>query len=180
MRVVLVPLWLKKALEYAKVDLATVNDFHQLTAILSPEDVAKYVLLNEKREALFSRAFAETFPSTCTLLLCDPPKGSEDRYRKISQIVDYMRAKGVSSFNADEAWLGRDDASNDEYTLTVQSVESDTLIVTPILGQMGESPYVNGETFLDELMTRWVIASGLVNVARSDFFREWLASLGKP
>lgn len=178
MNVVLVPLWLKRAMEYAKVNLTAVKDIHQLTAILSPEDVAKYILLNENREQWFGRAFASTFPSTCTWL-DNPPAGSEDKYRKICDIVNFMRAKGPHSFTQEDAWLGRDDATNDQYSLTVISVESDTLIITPILGQMGESPVVNRDAYLDELMTRWVISEGLANVARTEFFKEYLSSLNK-
>lgn len=171
MNVILVPQWLKRSLEYAKVDLSTVKDLDALIAILSPEDVAKYLDLNQRRSQIFTPAFAQAFPCPYGI---GPCAGSDNKQEKISYCLQYLSIKPPTVV---EAWFGRDDGSDVAYTLQSTMLGTDTLIITPILGQVGATALENGAALLDQIVGQWVIVEGLEKVACTSFFKEYLSSL---
>ncbi|MND25681.1 hypothetical protein D3C81_144390 [compost metagenome] len=172
MNVILVPQWLKRSLEYAKMDLSTVKDLDALIAILSPEDVAKYLHLQQNRGKLLSPAFEQAFPSPHYL---GPCAGSENKQEKISYCLQYLNVKNNTTVV--DHWFGRDDGSNVEYTLEVTPLGADTLIITPMLGQAGATASENGSVLMDRIVGQWVIAEGLEKVAQTAFFKEYLLSI---
>jgi hypothetical protein len=172
MNVILVPQWLKRSLDYAKLDLSTVKDLDALIAILSPEDVAKYLDLQRNRGKLFSPAFEQSFPTPYWI---GPCAGSDNKEEKISYCLQYLSVKKPATVV--ELWFGRDDGSTVEYTLDVTPLGSDTLIITPMLGQAGASASENGAVLLDRIVGHWVIAEGLEKVAPTAFFKEYLLSI---
>lgn len=173
MKVILVPQWLNKALEHANLNLATVTDFKTLSTILSSEDVAKYLLLNESRESYIGRAFSQSFEGIDCVdyLKCV----ASDKYDKIMNQLSYLRIKAKPGL--EEAWLGRDVAVTDGYTLSTQLVSNDMLIITPILGHAAADARSDAIKFMDQLIGLWASVTTLEAIAPTPFFKEYLSLL---
>ena len=171
MKVILVPQWLKKALEHANLNLATVMDLKTLTTILSTEDVAKYLYLNQERANYVSKGIAQSFDGT-GLFDLDSSVAS-DKYDKISNQLQYLQIKEKPTL--EEAWIGRDVAEASGYSLSAQLVNNDTLIITPILGQAAADAKADAMKFMDQLIGLWVSVSSLEMVAPSPIFKEYLS-----
>jgi hypothetical protein len=171
MKVILVPQWLKRSLEYANLNLATVMDLKTLTTILSTEDVAKYLMLNEDRATYLTKGVAQSFDGV-SLYGSDSGVAS-DKLDKISNQLQYLRIKDKPSL--EEAWIGRDVAEASGYSLSAQLVNNDTLIITPILGQAAADAKADAMKFMDQLIGLWVSVSSLEKVAPSPIFKEYLS-----
>jgi hypothetical protein len=171
MKVILVPQWLKRSLEQANLNLSTVTDLKTLTTILSTEDVAKYLMLNEERATYLTKGVAQSFDGT-GLFDLDASVAS-DKYDKISNQLQYLRIKDKPTL--EEAWIGRDVAEASGYSLTAQLVGSDTLIITPILGQAAADAKADAARFMDQLIGLWVSVSSLELVATTPIFKEYLS-----
>jgi hypothetical protein len=172
MKVILVPQWLKRALEYANLNLSTVADLKTLTTILSTEDVAKYLHLNEERSTYVSQGIANSFGGIhlSDLVIADV---ASDKHDKISNQMHYLRIKEKPSL--EQAWLGRDVAEATGYSLSAQLLGSDTLIITPILGQAAADAKDDALRFMDQLIGLWVSVASLEQVAPSQIFKEYLS-----
>ena len=172
MKVILVPQWLKRSLEYANLNLATVVDLKTLTTILSTEDVAKYLHLNEERSTYMSQGIANSFGGIhlSDLVIADV---ASDKHDKISNQLQYLRIKDKPTL--EQAWLGRDVAEATGYSLSAQLVGNDTLIITPILGQAAADAKVDAIRFMDQLIGLWVSVSSLEVVATTPIFKEYLS-----
>lgn len=171
MKVILVPQWLKRSLEHANLNLATVTDYKTLASILSTEDVAKYLLLNEDRGNYVSKGVADSFAGIGIGVMSDCV--ASDKYDKISNQLQYLRIKDKPTL--EEAWIGRDVAEASGYSLSAQLVGSDTLIITPILGQAAADAKADAARFMDQLIGLWVSVSSLEVVATSPIFKEYLS-----
>jgi hypothetical protein len=171
MKVILVPQWLKKALEHANLNLSTVADLKTLTTILSTEDVAKYLLLNEDRATYLTKGIASSFDG---ISLYGSDSGvASDKLDKIANQLQYLRIKDKPTL--EEAWIGRDVAEASGYSLTAQLVGSDTLIITPILGQAAADAKADAARFMDQLIGLWISVSSLELVATTPIFKEYLS-----
>lgn len=168
MKVILVPQWLKRSLEYANLNLATVVDLKTLTTILSTEDVAKYLHLNEERSTHMANSFDGIHLSD--LVIADV---ASDKHDKISNQLQYLRIKDKPTL--EQAWLGRDVAEATGYSLSAQLVGNDTLIITPILGQAAADAKDDAIRFMDQLIGLWVSVSSLEVVATTPIFKEYLS-----
>lgn len=171
MKVILVPQWLNKALEHANLNLATVVDFKTLLTILSTEDVAKYLHLNEERATYVSKGLADSFAGIAWYDLST----ASDKYDKIDNQLRYLRIKDKPSL--EQAWIGRDVAEATGYTLTTQLVSNDTLIITPILGQAAADAKGDAIKFMDQLIGLWASVTTLEAIAPTPFFKEYLGLL---
>lgn len=168
MKVILVPQWLKRSLEYANLNLATVVDLKTLTTILSTEDVAKYLHLNEERSQGIANSFGGIHLSD--LVIADV---ASDKHDKISNQLQYLRIKDKPTL--EQAWFGRDVAEATGYSLSAQLVGNDTLIITPILGQAAADAKDDAIRFMDQLIGLWVSVSSLEVVATTPIFKEYLS-----
>lgn len=171
MKVILVPQWLKRSLEYANLNLSTVTDYETLTTILSSEDVAKYVYLNQRRDLYLSKGCAESFDGVGQQIYFGG--GASDKQQKIDNHLTYLNVKEPASL--EQAWLGRDVAEATGYSLSAQLVGSDTLIITPILGQAAADAREDALRFMDQLIGLWVSVASLELVATTPIFKEYLS-----
>ena len=171
MKVILVPQWLKKALEYANLNLSTVADFETLTTILSTEDVAKYLQLNQRKDVYISIGFADSFSGVGLEIVFGT--GASDKQDKIANQLAYLNMKDLPS--VEMAWIGRDVADAAGYSLCAQLVGNDTLIITPILGQAAADAKSDAMRFMDQLIGLWVSVTSLEAVAPTPIFKEYLS-----
>lgn len=171
MKVILVPQWLKKALEYANLNLATATDLKTLSTILSTEDVAKYIQFNNRCDFYVSEACSATFSGLSQGDLNG--NVASDKHDKIANQLHYLNLKGLVSI--DEGWLGRALAESEGYILSTQLVGSDTLIITPILGQAAADVKSDAIKFMDQLIGLWLSVTTLDQVASTPFFKAYLS-----
>lgn len=171
MKVILVPQWLKRSLEYANLSLSTVTDYETLTTILSTEDVAKYLHLNQRRDLYLSKGFAESFEGVGLQVYFG--EGASDKQQKIDNQLSYMSIKDAPTL--EQAWIGRDVAEASGYSLSAQLIGNDTLIITPILGQAAADASADVLRFMDQVIGLWVSVTSLEVVAPSPIFKEYLS-----
>lgn len=171
MKVILVPQWLKKALEYANLNLATCADLKTLSTILSTEDVAKYLQLNQRRDLYVSKGFAESFGTIGLYDLIDCV--ASDKQSKIDNQLRYLMMKEMPTL--EQAWIGRDVAEASGYSLSAQLLGNDTLIITPILGQAAADARSDAMRFMDQLIGLWVSVTSLEHVSQAPIFKEYLS-----
>lgn len=171
MKVILVPQWLKRSLEYANLNLATVADYKTLSTILSTEDVAKYLQLNADRGTYVSKGINDSFDGVYIGDFIDCV--ASDKYDKISNQLQYLRIKDKPTL--EQAWIGRDIAEASGYSLSAQLLGSDTLIITPILGQAAADARADAMKFMDQLIGLWVSVSSLEVVSPTPIFKEYLS-----
>lgn len=171
MKVILVPQWLKRSLEYANLNLATCADLKTLSTILSTEDVAKYLQLNNRSDLYVSKGFAESFTGLGLDLRFGD--GASDKDAKINNQLAYLMMREMPTL--EQAWIGRDVAEASGYSLSAQLLDNDTLIITPILGQAAADAKGDAMRFMDQLIGLWVSVTSLEMVATTPIFKEYLS-----
>ena len=99
--------------------------------------------------------------------------GASDKQDKIANQLAYLNMKDLPS--VEMAWIGRDVADAAGYSLCAQLVGSDTLIITPILGQAAADAKSDAMRFMDQLIGLLVSVTSLEAVAPTQIFKEYLS-----
>lgn len=179
MKVVILPMWLRKSLEFSKVELRYALSLEKLTTILSLDDVAFYLYVN----SMFGNYVNEVDCSSLgrlDLLKDQGHKLSPEVKEQLSKLVDYYHIKPKAE--KVPALLGTMEVDGDyesvKFGYKVELLNEEYLAVFPYLLDEGADTTRAALTFADDLVKHNLITTPFEVVATSQHFKHYITLLG--
>lgn len=175
MKIVILPLWLQKALEFQKLELSKALSAEELLAILSMDDVAFYLHINSMVDKYITECSTDSFMNV--FFMDDLSKSetvSVETQDKLNELIGYhamrsnlSRSRALIGELCDEVKIG----------LKVELVADDTIGIIPyILDE--DADITSAElNFVDELIKCHLITTPFEAVARSQHFKNYVARM---
>jgi hypothetical protein len=178
MKVVILPMWLRKSLEFSKIELRYALSLEKLTTILSLDDVAFYLYINSMSGEFVNEVGLSSF-EPLNILEEQKHKLSEETLQQLTKLLDYYSYRPKADKVA--ALLGTleidGESESVKYGYKVELLDEDTLGVFPYILDEGADTTRAALTFADELIKHHLITTPFEVVAKTQHFKKYITLL---
>ena len=180
MKIAIIPVWVRKALEASNKELHYATDLKTLSTILSLDDVAFYLSTNTMLHDFVTELDLSFFDKFHSALDCGIPyfkELDEETSEALSRLyTHYMVRPPVSRA---EAMFGRlSDVDSNVIGYSVKLLDEETLAVLPHVLDEGADTTKAALHFADEVIKTHLITTPFETVASTQHFKKYIALLG--
>lgn len=172
MKLAIIPLWLRKALDSANVEYSKVLSEKELVSILSLDDVAFYFYINEHLSDYFPDLALGDFKTVSF---------NESAIEEGERVFELMRFRDVrplaDHYHALIGGLQFADNERSGIAFNVKLLDDTTIGVFPYLLDEGACPIKASIHFLDELIKHHLITTPFNVVAKQRHFKKYITKL---
>lgn len=168
MKIILLPQWVQRALEFNNLPLTEASNLEKLSTILSPNDVGYYAYIN---------TITSEFLGTNSLALLNngwdlPSEEWADRVR--AKMVSFDQRQGQNTI---EALFGRYADEESTYSFTSEILANDTIIIIPVEQPntiSSKEREVLRYTFYDRLIGQLLTIHSMEYLTGCEIFKDYL------